>query len=150
MCQLGSLLLDIGSLCCASVLPSFSLLSLTSIGSSGVIASHVSPTQALRNNRRGLFNQHHYTCTLFLQKRPILHPVPSNMALPNACLRLFLLLLTFLKLVAGCPPPYNDFDFLGNETHTTADLVRIAVDSSPYSPETAWVEVVTSVRHASR
>ncbi|KAJ4983576.1 hypothetical protein SVAN01_10949 [Stagonosporopsis vannaccii] len=67
----------------------------------------------------------------------------NSMTLPNACLQLLLMLLVFLDLVAGCPPPYSDFDFLSNETHTTADLIRIALDASPYSPETAWMEVVT-------
>jgi hypothetical protein len=37
----------------------------------------------------------------------------------------FLNILTvFLEaLVYACPPPFNSFDFVGNDTHTTADLV---------------------------
>lgn len=66
--------------------------------------------------------------------------------MPITYMRLLLLLLVLLQQVAGCPPPYNNFAFLGNETHTTADLVRIALDASP--AETGWMEIVTMVCHA--
>jgi hypothetical protein len=36
---------------------------------------------------------------------------------------LLLLLLAVAALIAACPPPFNDMYYLGNETHTTVDLL---------------------------
>lgn len=41
-------------------------------------------------------------------------------------------------LVYACPPPFNNFDFLGNETHTTADLVKSALNQQGQG----WVDAV--------
>jgi hypothetical protein len=45
----------------------------------------------------------------------------------------------FASLVLGCPPPLNNFNFLGNTTHTTADLN----DAAANRLGAAWTEVVT-------
>jgi hypothetical protein len=38
---------------------------------------------------------------------------------------LIFLLLAFAALVVACPPPFNDMYYIGNETHTTADLLPV-------------------------
>jgi hypothetical protein len=53
---------------------------------------------------------------------------------------LIFLLLAFAALVAACPPPLNDFYYLGNETHTTEDLL---LDLRRGNMQIGWDEVVT-------
>ncbi|KAH7086474.1 hypothetical protein FB567DRAFT_603521 [Paraphoma chrysanthemicola] len=50
-------------------------------------------------------------------------------------------LLALLALVAACPPPLNDFKYLGNDTHTTADMIRALVAQTPGGM--GWSEIVT-------
>jgi hypothetical protein len=50
-----------------------------------------------------------------------------------------LIIAIFAALVLGCPPPLNSFDFLGNETHTIAELI----DAAANQRGVGWTEVVT-------
>jgi hypothetical protein len=58
-------------------------------------------------------------------------------------MNLFFLILLVTVFVVACPPIFNDFTFLGNESHTTADLVR---DVFNKQPQLSWSEIVTKVR----
>jgi hypothetical protein len=58
-------------------------------------------------------------------------------------MNLFFLTFLIAALAVACPPIFNDFTFLGNESHTTADLVR---DVFNKQPQLGWVEIVTKVR----
>ncbi|KAF2027967.1 hypothetical protein EK21DRAFT_114314 [Setomelanomma holmii] len=52
------------------------------------------------------------------------------------------LLLPILATVASvCPPLFNDFQYLGNKTHSTADLVR---DLFNKQPDLGWAEIITN------
>jgi hypothetical protein len=55
-----------------------------------------------------------------------------------------ILLLVLSALVAACPPLFNDFTYLGNDTHTTADLVRDLYEQ--LGPQQGWDEIATKVR----
>jgi hypothetical protein len=57
-------------------------------------------------------------------------------------MKLFFVLLALAALVLTCPPIFNHFYFLGNDTHTTADLVR---DTLNIQPQLGWSEIVTMV-----
>jgi hypothetical protein len=56
-----------------------------------------------------------------------------------------ILLLMLSALVAACPPLFNDFTYLGNDTHTTADLVRGLYEQ--LGPQQGWDEIATKVRN---
>jgi hypothetical protein len=62
----------------------------------------------------------------------------------------FLQLLIFCSglvgFVAACPPPLNDFYYLGNDTHTTADLIRGLVDQQSPGDSEGWSEIISKVR----
>lgn len=49
-------------------------------------------------------------------------------------------ILVITAIVAGCPPPFNSFKYLGNDTHTTADIVRAL-----HPGVEGWTEVVSQV-----
>lgn len=55
---------------------------------------------------------------------------------------MFILFLGLAAIVTACPPIFNDFYYLGNETHTTADLVK---DFYKKKATQGWSEVVTHV-----
>ncbi|KAJ4314345.1 hypothetical protein N0V94_006505 [Neodidymelliopsis sp. IMI 364377] len=46
------------------------------------------------------------------------------MAQFNVFLQLWIFSFGLVSFVAACPPPLNDFYYFGNDTHTTADLIR--------------------------
>jgi hypothetical protein len=49
-------------------------------------------------------------------------------------------LLIALPLVAfACPPPFNNMDFLGNETHISSELIEVALNQQGMS----WVDGVS-------
>ena len=55
-------------------------------------------------------------------------------------MQLIVLIIALLaSLVLGSPPPLNNFDFLGNATHTTADLI----DAATSRLGVAWTDMVT-------
>lgn len=54
-------------------------------------------------------------------------------------LTIFMALVVF---VASCPPLLNNFDLLGNDTHSTADLVR---ELASKNPQLGWSEIVTKI-----
>lgn len=53
---------------------------------------------------------------------------------------LALLLVTFVAPVLSCPPPLNNFDFIGNATHTSSQLIQSAVAQQG---GLGWTEVVS-------
>lgn len=67
------------------------------------------------------------------------------MSLSRLNLKMELLFLLFLLsfLAAACPPLLNDFTYLGNDTHTTADLVHGLFESD--KTQLGWSEIVTKV-----
>lgn len=58
-------------------------------------------------------------------------------------MKILLLLFALAAIVAACPPLFNDLRFLGNETHTTADLVQALYDRTP---DLGRNEIITHVR----
>jgi hypothetical protein len=61
-------------------------------------------------------------------------------------MKVFLLLIASAALAAACPPLNNDFYYLGNATHTTADLVRETMEKqSKDQPQLDWTEIITKV-----
>src|SRR5437868_994293 len=56
---------------------------------------------------------------------------------------LLFLLLVLAAISNACSPSLNDFYYLGNETHSTADLIRDPANQ--YPPGTAWSEIVSQV-----
>ncbi|KAH7076235.1 hypothetical protein FB567DRAFT_596850 [Paraphoma chrysanthemicola] len=55
-------------------------------------------------------------------------------------MKLLALLFFLAALATACPPLFNDFYYLGNETHSTASLVR---DLFKQQPQLGWSEIVT-------
>ncbi|KAF2872078.1 hypothetical protein BDV95DRAFT_618650 [Massariosphaeria phaeospora] len=56
-------------------------------------------------------------------------------------LLLLLLPISFLTFTSACPPPFNDVRFIGNSTHSTADLVQAALHNN--NKDKRWVDVVS-------
>lgn len=54
---------------------------------------------------------------------------------------LSILLLALAALAVACNPSLNDFKYLGNDTHSTLDLIQHMMDHVGMG----WTEVVTLV-----
>lgn len=54
-----------------------------------------------------------------------------------------ILLAFFAFLAAACPPLLNDFTYLGNDTHSTTDLVRALFEND--KTQLGWSEIATKV-----
>lgn len=102
----------------------------------------VGPHTYINPDRLSLFF-HHLTC--LRRCFSTIETAVNNILLTKLCLRFITSFLPLLNLVAACPPPFNDFYYLGSDTQTTKDLARGLVDVQPLG--TAWTEVVTKVFH---
>lgn len=59
----------------------------------------------------------------------------------NSTVSILTLIVAFLAAVAlACPPPLNNWDFVGNETHTTADLISATLEQSGLG----WTDAVAT------
>jgi hypothetical protein len=58
---------------------------------------------------------------------------------------LSLLIPALVAIAIACNPPLNDFKYLGNETHTTLDMIQGLINQAGMG----WTEIVTQVGHLS-